>query len=176
MKKHFALVLCCFAGFMFLTSCNNNPEKKFDVAVLNSNMLVGFANNGLDRELESPSAKMGKTKDEILTMQRGEVIDAKIKFVEDNYEKLKEFSQDDDAKDIVQKSLSLHELILPVYKNEYTQLAKLYDSNAPKEEIEKLRQSIHDQYFPKFETLYKELIASGKVYAKAHKIDVHWGQ
>lgn len=176
MKKHFALVLCFFAGLIFLSSCNSNPQNKFDIAVLNSNMLVGFANSGLDRELESPSVKMGKTKDEILPMKRDEVIASKVKFVEENYEKLKGFGQGDDAKDIVRKSMSLHEFILPVYKNEYMQLAKLYDSNAPKGDIEKLSQSIHDQYFPKFETLYKDLIASGKVYAKAHKIDVHWGQ
>jgi len=176
MKKHFALVLCFFAGLIFLTSCNSNPQEKFDIAVLNSNRLVGFANSGLNMELESPSVKMGKTKDEILPMQRDEVIASKVKFVEENYEKLKGFSQDDDSKDVIQKSMSLHEFILPVYKNEYMQLAKLYDSNVPKEEIEKLSQSIQNQYYPKFESLYKELIASGKVYAKAHKIDVHWGE
>jgi hypothetical protein len=175
MKKHTAIVLCFFAGLIFLTSCNSaSPEKTFDVAVLNSNLLVGFANNGMERELESPSVKMGKTKDEVLPMQRSEVIDSKIRFAEENYQKLKGFSQDSDAKDIIQKSLLLHEFILPVYKNEYAQLAKLYDSNAPKEQIEKLQQLIHDQYFSKFELLYKELISSGKVYAKAHNIEVHW--
>ena len=175
MKKHTAIVLCFFAGLVFLTSCNSaSPEKSFDVAVLNTNMLVGFANNAMARELESPSVKMGKTKEEILPMQRAEVIDGKIKFVEENYQKLKGFNQSGDAKEIIQKSLLLHEFILPVYKNEYTQLAKLYDSSAPNEQIEKLQQSIHDQYFPRFESLYKDLINSGKVYAKAHKIEVHW--
>lgn len=164
------LSLCCF-----LAACNRpTAGKAFDVAVLNSNMLIGFANGGMERDLESPSVKMGATKDEIIPMQRSEVVQSKLKFVEGNYEKLKGFTQTDDAKDIIQKSLALHELILPVYKNEYMQLAKLYDSNAPKSEVEKLRKTIHDQYFLKFEAAYNALINSGKLYAKEHGIEVRW--
>lgn len=165
------ILSACF----FFTACNRpSAEKAFDVAVLNSNMIVGFANAGMERELESPSMKMGKTKDEFAPMQRSEVVQSKLKFAEENYEKLKGFSQTDDTKEIIQKSLALHELILPVYKNEYMQLAKLYDSNAPANEIEKLRKTIHDQYFLKFETLYNQLINSGKLYAKEHNIEVRW--
>ena len=175
MKKSIATLFCFFTVIVLLSSCGSqSPEKSFDIAVLNSNLLVGFANRGMTMELENPSAKMGKTKDEILPMNRNEVVDAKIKFVQENYDKLKSFSQDGDAKDMIQKSMALHEFILPVYNKEYRQLAKLYDGNAPKEEIEKYQASIHDQFYPKFESLYGELIASGKVYAKNHNIDVHW--
>ena len=175
MKKYIACFITILSAAIFLSSCGSqSPEKSFDVAVLNSNMLVGFANKRMEMELENPSVKMGKTKDEILTMSRSEVIDAKIKFVQENYDKLKSFSQDGDAKEIIQKSMALHEFILPVYKNEYKQLAKLYDSNASKDEIEKYTASIHNQYYSRFESLYQDLIASGKVYAKAHNIEVHW--
>jgi hypothetical protein len=137
-------------------------------------MIIGFANNGMERDLESPSIKMGKTKDEMISMTRKEVVENKLKFVEENYYKLKGFTQTDDTKNIIQMSLALHELILPVYKNEYAHLAKLYDSNASKNEIEELKKSIHDQYFLKFETLYNQLISSGKLYAKEHNIEVRW--
>src|SRR5215204_5819434 len=173
MKKLSAFVLYFFASLVVLSSCNNSsPRESFELAVLNSNLLVGFASRGMEMALESPSVKMGKTKDEVLPMHRNEVVDDKVKFVEENYEKLKGLDQSGDAKDIVQHSMSLHEFILPVYKNEYAKLAKLYDGNAPKEEIGKVNKSIHDQYFPKFETLYNQLISSGKVYAKAHNIEV----
>jgi len=156
-------------------SCNRpTPEKAFDVAVLNSNMIVGFANTGMERELQSPSAKMGATKDEIVTMKRSEVVESKLKFLEENYEKLKDFAQTDDTKEIIRKSLALHEMIIPVYKNEYMQLAKLYDSNASESEIEKLSKSIRDKYFLKFESAYNQLISSGKSYAKEHSIEVRW--
>lgn len=169
--------LRCLVTFfcVALLSCQAaTPEKCFDVAVLNSNMLAGFADNGLRRQLESPSMKMGKTKDEVLSIKRTEVIDDKIKFTEENLAKLKSFSQNDDNKDIVQASLALHQYILPVYKTEYTQLAKSFDGGASKEQATQQAQAIHDKYFPKFETLYNRLIAYGKVYAEKHHIDVRW--
>ena len=160
---------------LFFTACNRpSPEKAFDVAVLNSNMLIGFANEGMERELTSPTMKMGKTKDEFFPMKRSEVVETKTKFVEENYEKLKAFQLTDETKEIVQESLAMHELILPVYKNEYKQLARLYDEGAPKEEVEKLQQGIQEKYFPKFEVLYSKLINSGKLYAKEHHIKVNW--
>ena len=169
------LRLCAAAMLVAFAACNQpSAEKAFDVAVLNTNMIVGFAHTGMERALESPSAKMGKTKDEVVQMKREEVVDDKRKFAEANYEKLKAFSQTDETKDIIQGSIALHELVLPVYKNEYMQLAKLYDSNAPESEIAKLKKVIHDKYFLRFEVAYNNLINSGKLYAKEHDIEVRW--
>jgi hypothetical protein len=135
------ILFFCF----FIGGCNKpSPEKAFGIAILNSNMLVDFSNGGLERELESPSVKMGKTKDEYFPVKRKEIIETKIGFVEENYEKLKDFSQTDDTKEIIQNSMELHEFILPVYKNEYMQLAKLYDEDASKEKINQQKQTIHD--------------------------------
>lgn len=176
MNSSIAFRFLVLSTCLFFAACNRpSAEKAFDVAVLNSNMYVGFANAGMERELDSPSMKMGKTKDEFVSLQRSEVVQSKLRFVEENYEKLKSFSQTDDTKDIIRKSLALHELILPVYKNEYMQLAKLYDSKASRSEIEKSKQAISDKYFPKFETLYNQLISDGKVFAKEHGIEVKWG-
>ena len=154
---------------LILGSCGEaSPEKTFGIAVLNSNMLVGFANTRMERELEQTSVKMASTKEEYSSMKRSEVVANKIRFVEENYTKLKAFSPTEDSKEIIQHSLALHELILPVYKNEYTRLAKLYDGDAPKDEIENLKQLIRDKYAAKFEALYDLLISSGKVYAEKH--------
>ena len=171
-----SLRLSILISCLSLAACNKpSPEKCFGIAVLNSNMLVGFANGGIERELESPSIKMGKSKDEFFPMKRREVISSKIQFVEENYEKLRGFEQTEETKDIIQHSIALHEFILPVYKSEYAQLAKLYDEDARKEEIQKMVQAIHDKYHDKFEELYNKLISSGKNYAKANDIKVNWG-
>ena len=165
------VLLLCVSFF----ACNKpSPEECFGIAVLNSNMLVDFSNGALERQLKSPSVKMGKTKDEVIPMKRAEVIDTKIQFVEENYEKLKSFEQTDDNKDIIQNSLALHEMILPVYKNEYMQLAKLYDEDGSKEKTDELEQTIHDKYSSKFDELYNKLISSGKLFAKKHDIKVNW--
>lgn len=175
MNISFLFRLLLFCAGLCLVSCQPaTPEKSFDVAVLNTNMLVGFANDGLWRELQSPAMKMGKTKDDVVPMPRSEVIAGKLKFAEENLEKIQALGEGADARDIVQSSLALHRYIIPVYKNEYTQLAKLMDSGAPKAQIDAETQAIQEKYFPKFEALYGQLIAHGKAYAQKHNLNVKW--
>lgn len=172
MRKYMVFVLLVFSG-LFITACNTaTPEKYFDIAVLNSNMLVGFANEGQLRELESPSAKMvdGKT----VAMQRMEVLNAKIQYLDESYGKLKALKETDDAKDILQASMALYDYVLPVYKKEYVQLAEAYDKGAPKEQIQSQASAIHEHYFAKYEQLYNNLIGHGKQYAAKHNIQVNW--
>lgn len=164
-----------FSASCLVTSCQTaTPEKCFDVAVLNANTVVGFACGGMWRELESPSVKTGRTPNEVLPMQRSEVVAQKIKLVEENYEQVKLLKPTDDAKSIVDASMALHEYILPVYKNEYTQLAKLFDSGAPKAQLEQAGREIQAKHAARFAALYRKLIGSGKEYAAQYNIPVKW--
>ena len=137
-------------------------------------MLVGFANEGQLRELESPSVKMSETGSGTVAMSRSDVVQSKVDFVEANLKKLQGFKQTEDTKEMVQTSLALHEYILPVYKTEYQQLAKLYDEGASKESIQMQAQAIHDRHAFKFEELYNQLIGIGKLFAERHNIKVNW--
>jgi hypothetical protein len=176
MKKTRFLFVFILSSCYLLNACHTPPENYFDVAVLNVNMLQGFAGEGLNRELESPSVKATGNKDQYATMTRKEAVEAKIEFVQANYEKLKKLKETSDTKDILQNSLALHEYILPVYKGEYVQLAKLYDEGATKEAIMANTQSIHDKYSSGYEELYNKLIGSGKGYAERNNIKVNWAQ
>jgi len=118
---------------------------------------------------------MAENKTETVTMKRSEVIESKIQFIDEQYDNVKSLKITDDSKDIMDASLALYSFVLPVYKTEYTQLAKLYDNNESKDQIETLTKLIHDKYFPRFEEHYKKLIAAGKVYAAKHNIKVNWG-
>lgn len=174
MNKHIPSGFLFFCCFLLLAACNTaSPEKYFDVAVLNSNMLVGFANEGQLRELETPSAIMDE-KGQAVGMKRSEVITSKIDFVEGAYKKVKGLNETADTKDMLETSRALYELVLPVYKSEYTQLASSYDRGAPREQIQTQAQAIHDKYYPRYDELYNKLIAIGKVYAEKHKIKVNW--
>jgi hypothetical protein len=64
--------------------------------------------------------------------------------------------------------------VLPVYKTEYTKLAKLYDDGAPKEAIVAQAQMIYDKYYPGFQNIYDKLISIGKPYAAKYSIKVQW--
>mgnify|MGYP003399843446 CR=1 FL=1 len=93
MKKNILLLTVIFCYCLF-TACNTaTPEDYFDIAVLNSNMVHGFANSADQRELESPSVKMvDGSKDKFEPMKRKEVVDSKIQFIEESFEKVKDLT------------------------------------------------------------------------------------
>lgn len=160
-------------SFIVTSFMGTSPEKYFDVAVLNSNFLSGFENERHIRELESPSMKLSD--DELaVAMKRVEVIELKIAFVEKTVEKLKNLKHTTDNVDIIHSSLELYEYVLPVYKNEYLQLANLYDHEASENITHQYAEAIMDKYSFKYEELYDRLITLGKVYAQEHHIKVEW--
>ncbi len=164
-----------FICMLLIFSCSStSPEKNFSIAVLNSNLLSGFAGNGLSRELESPSVKLSQSGNETLPMKRTEVIENKLTAVEESYEKVKDLKVTDDTKDIISSSVNLYEYVLPVYKAEYMQLAELYDKGASPEMIQSQSNLIHDKYHARYKELYDKLIGFGKVYAAKHGIKVNW--
>ena len=172
-KKVFMLALLTCQT---LTSCNlTSPERYFDITVLNCNSITGISGDGLMNELESPSVKLKEgSKSDVVPMTRKETIDLKILVVEDNLKKLGELSETAETKEMIQTSTSLHEYVLAIYKNEYRELAKMYDEGAPQEQIQAKGQAIHDKYNARFEELFSKLTTLGKSYAEKHNISVKW--
>lgn len=171
MKKIITLLV---AACSFLCSCNTaSPEKTFGIAALNCNMIFGFAGRVMEQQLASPSVKLVDEKTMATApMTRKEVITQQVQTIEENYDKVKGLSVNDENKEIIQASKALYEFVLPVYKNEYTALAGLYDGNASADKIDALQKSITEKYGPKFEQLYQAVLTTGKTYAGKHGIKV----
>jgi len=169
--KHTATLVLAFA----IGACNTvSPDQYFDITVLNSNLIAGFANNGDFRQMETPSAVLKKD-NTIGQQSRIEYVESRIQRIEDTLEKIKALPEDDETRPMKEASLALYEYTLPVYKNEYMALAKKYESGAPKEEVEKDITAIYDQHSKKFDELYTRLTDLGKAYATEHNIKVNWG-
>lgn len=152
------------------------PERYFDLAVLNANMINGISNDGTMPELTYPSAKMvDGNKDKTVVMKRKEMMDQKILFLEQNFEKLQDLKETPQTKEMLQTAIALNKYVIAIYKNEYQQLAKLYDDGAPATQIKAMAQSIHDNYYTTYETLFNKLISTGKAYAAQNNIEVNWG-
>ena len=172
MKKNIHLLI--LVSFLFFTACNTaTPEQYFDRAVLNSNTLVGFAGERPISELEYPSVKMAKDGSAV-PMQRKEILDQKIKFMEEDFAKLKGLEETAETKEMLQASIAIYEYVLPVLKTEYAQLANAYDEAASPETIKSETQVIHEKYYTHYNELYQKLIGIGKVYAAKHSIKVNW--
>lgn len=173
-KLSITLFLILF--FLYFTGCGSEtPEKTFGIAVLNSNALSGFANNGMLRQIETPSEKLVEGSSETVPMKSREIVNSKIDFAETSLKSIKDLKVTEDNKEIINASVALYEYVIPVYKNEYLQLAELYDTGAPKDKINIISESINNKYSSRYQELYKNLINSGKKYAEKHNIKVNWG-
>lgn len=158
-----------------LPACHDSPQTCFERAVLNTNFMHGFAGRAMEQELDTPSVKLtGAKPGETAPMTRKEVVDAKISFVEDSLTRVRRLRQTDDNRDIIQASIALHEHVLRVYRDEYQQLARLYDTGAPKAEIARLTAAIATNHGPPFQALSAKLTTAGKAYATRHSIKVIW--
>lgn len=175
MKKFASYGLLFYSCCLILISCGTvPPEKYFSIAVLNTNLLFGFANNGMYRQLESPSLKLGEDHGTVV-MKRSEIINEKIKSIEESYEKVKDLKVTEETEEIIKASIALYEYVLPVYKNEYTQLAESLDKGIPEDKIQSESRAIHDKYYSGFTELNNNLISAGKLYAEKNNIKVNWG-
>lgn len=170
MKKNIILlVLVC----LILFSCSTSPQEYFGQAALNCNMLYGFAGYELKRDLATPAEKLVDEKTlATAPMKRAEVVQQKLEMVESNFKKVKNLSATDDTKELLHASTALYEYVLPVYKNEYHQLAALYDEGTATDKIAAMEKSINEKYEAKFLELYNAVWAAGKAYATKNGIKV----
>lgn len=175
--KSFLSILVLFGFTIIFTHCStgstDTPKNYFDRAVLNINLMFGFADYVMSSQLEQPSVKVNDAGGSE-PMKRVEVVESKISSLEENYEKVENLKVTADTKEMLTASLDLYKFVMPVYKNEYLQLAKLYDNGAPVKEIQALTNSIHEKYYGRFIEIYDRLIEAGKVYAEKNNIKVKW--
>jgi hypothetical protein len=176
LKNILLSILLGAAGITMITGCgDNSPERVFGLAVLNVNMMHGFAGDAMFRQLESPSVKMvAGNPNKTEPMTRMEVVQDKIRAIGENFEKLKSLRETDDTRGVLAASKNIYEYVLPVYSNEYSQLARLYDENAPQDSILGFARAISDKYYPGFQQLHEKLTLEGKAFAEKHGIQVNW--
>jgi hypothetical protein len=176
MNHRFRSVFIALALCLLLSSCNNaSPENYFDEAVLNVNLITPFGGQAALQYLAHPSVKLVPgTKDQTTPMTRKEIIEDQIQRVEGNLTKIRALPDSEEARDMVQTSIKLHEFVLPVYKTEYRDLAKLYDDDRSQQERVSKAQEIDTKYLAGYQALFHRLVELGKAYAAKHNIKVQW--
>ena len=173
MKIKIAALLALCGSFL-LTACNTaTPENYFDRAVLNTNLFNDFASDHFTSMLVAYTVKHEGVQQQNITATK--VVENDVLSIEKALKDVKALPETDETKEMLQTSIALHEYVLPVYKNEYMALAKLCDNGASKEDIAAKGQEISSKYAKRFDELSAKLMNLGKVYAKAHNINVNWG-
>jgi hypothetical protein len=167
-----SLLFVCWT--VMLTACNTTtPENYFDQAVLNTNMLSSFASDRLTQEIVSYSAQSEAAKAQNMSAVKS--LEMKVQFIENALKKIKALKETDDTREMLKASIAVHEYVLPVFKNEYMDLAKQSDNGVLKEEIARQAEVIANKYGPQYDVLMNKLTDIGKVYAQKHGIQVNWG-
>jgi hypothetical protein len=94
--------------------------------------------------------------------------------VEGNLSKIKALPDSEETRDMVQTSIKLHEFVLPGYKTEYRQLAKLFDEGGSQPDRVSTAHEIDTKYLTGYQALFNRLVELGKAYAAKHHIKVEW--
>ncbi|MCW3464220.1 hypothetical protein [Chitinophaga nivalis] len=162
-----------------LSACNSvTPDRFFQTAVLNSNILSGFNPEQFGQELEQntvefPDIPASKKKGD----EAQNIVKNKIAYIEKVIKDVKDLpAGDEDTKAIKAASLQLFEAALPAYQQEYTAYAKLCDTHGPAAEKEALLQKINEKYTANVEKAYDALLSKGKVFADKNNLPVNWGK
>ena len=160
---------------LLLTSCSTaTPEMCYSVAVLNTNMIYGFADEGMLNELASPPVKSDGTKDGYMAMTRKEVLESKIAFIEKAFENVKALKKQDDNAEMLEASIAAYQFVLPVYKSDYMRLAAMHDAGAADSLINEQAKNIHKKNYSTYEKLSSRLFEAGKKYADKNNIKVNY--
>ena len=133
-------------------------------------MIFGFGDGGMPRLLESPGATQVEGSSETVPMKRSKIVEDQIAFLESNLDKIKDLKETADTKEILHNSLAVYNFVLPLFKKEYVQLARLYDNAAPAKQIQDFAKVITIKYYSQYQQLLNKLIANGKIYAASHGI------
>lgn len=163
---------------LFFSACSETPERFFDIAILNTNMINDFASEDLARHIndetkEYPDIPSSKKKGDEAAVS----LNNKILYLEQSLEKVKKLSASgEEEKEIKALSQQLYELVIPVYKNEYLTYAKLCDSKGSQSAKDEIIKNIDEKYGTRFEEHFNALMEKGKAYAQEHNIQVNWGE
>lgn len=177
MKKINSFILI-LVGFFIVSCQSENPDKFFEIVLLNTNHISDFAPEIFAKKLNSvsteypdiPSSKKNGN-------EAKQAVEMKIFSIEKAIVDINEINvTDEEAIVLKEKTIELFETVLPVYKNDYTEYAKICDTKGAEEEKEAILQKIQNDDMPKVDALFNEVYILGKSYSDKHQLKVNWGK
>lgn len=169
------LFLVVIAGSL-VTSCSNfSPEKTFDLAVLNSNLLSRFGSKEISTKLQSEAQVYDESQKKMIPSTYQDAFKYDISNLEIQLKKISEITEDDDNKEMLQASKDLFSYVIAKMKEGYLPIAKMKDEKASPEQIEKAIADFDASTQTEVDAKFTKLMTAGKAYAEKHNIDAKFG-
>lgn len=163
---------------IFLQSCKmeNTPEEYFDISALNTNLFMDFGSKDFATMKQNKDANQLIAFDEKGTFPaksyEDHILRFKVSYLKQSIKKIEDLKPTDETKPMIDASLDLFNFVKNKYETDYIKIARLMDTKAPQETIDKAIAEMEASSFPVFEAKYKKLWDLALPYAKDHGIDV----
>jgi hypothetical protein len=170
------LFLVVIAGSLIVTSCSNfSPEKTFDIAVLNSNLLSRFGSKEINEKLQSEAQVYDESQKKMIPSSYQDAFKYDISNLEIRLKSISEIAEDEDNKELLQASKDLFSYVITKQKEGYLPIAKMKDEKASPEQIEKAIADFDASTQTEVDAKFTKLMTIGKAYAEKHNIDAKFG-
>ena len=170
------ILLVLIAASIFSTSCTNlSPEKTFEIAALNSNLLSRFGSKDINFKLESEPQIYDEAQKKMIPSSYYDYFKFDIANLETQFKKIKEIKEDDDNRELLQASKDLFSYAITKEKEGYLPIAKMKDEKASPEQIEKAIADFDASTQNDIEVRFTKLMNVAKAYVEKHNINAKIG-
>lgn len=171
-----SIILVLIAASLVLTSCTNlSPEKTFEIAALNSNLLSRFGSKDINFKLESEPQIYDETQKKMIPSSYQDYFKFDIANLETQLKKIKDIKEDDDNRELLQASKDLFSYAIAKEKEGYLPIAKMKDEKASPEQIEKAIADFDASTQNDIESKFTKLMNVAKAYVEKHNINAKIG-
>lgn len=176
MKRILNTSILLIAGSLFFTSCNNyTPEKTFEIAVLNSNLLSSFGSTQINQQLASDPQVYNDTTKNMVPSSYYDSFQFQIADLEKRFKTIAEIKENQDNKELLAASKDLFSYAIAKEKEGYLPIAKMKDKKVSPEQIEKAIADFDASTQDDIEVKFTKLMNVAKAYVAKHNINAKIG-
>lgn len=176
MKRILNTSILLIAGSLFFTSCNNyTPEKTFEIAVLNSNLLSSFGSTQINQQLASDPQVYNDTTKNMVSSSYYDSFQFQIADLEKRFKTIAEIKENQDNKELLAASKDLFSYAIAKEKEGYLPIAKMKDKKVSPEQIEKAIADFDASTQDDIEVKFIKLMNVAKAYVAKHNINAKIG-
>ncbi|MFC0779507.1 hypothetical protein [Flavobacterium sp. HJSW_4] len=170
------LFLVLIVGSLVATSCNNlSPEKTFEIAALNSNLLSRFGSKEINEKLQSEAMIYDESQKKMVSSSYYDAFKYDITNLETRFQTIKDIAEDDDNKELLQASKDLFSYAIAKQKEGYLPIAKLKDEKASPEQIQKAIANFDSSTQSEIDAKFTKLMNVAQAYVDKHNINAKIG-